>query len=57
MKILLPKLNANETPLFTLLRFFDWKAVYAGHRSHKKYLGISKILFVKLHVLYATYNS
>jgi len=31
---------------------FDWKAVYAGHRSHKKYLGISKILIVNLHVLF-----
>jgi len=41
--------NFNETPLFTLLFSVDWKTVYAGHRSHKKYLGISYILSVKLH--------
>jgi len=28
----------------------DWEAVYAGNRSHKKYLGISKVHIVKLYV-------
>jgi len=49
-KFVLNKYN-NETPLFTLFHSNDWKTVYAGHRSHKKYLGISKIPFVNMHVI------
>ena len=33
---------------FLIYALEDWEAVYAGHRSHKKYLGISKVNFVNL---------
>jgi len=35
---------------YPIISLDDWEAVYAGHRSHKKYLGISKVHIVNLYI-------